>query len=246
MTLTKSTPSLSRASLATGTAVEVDETVPTVFTPIKIRGLELQNRFVVSPMGTWSAQDGHLTDFHLVHLGAFAFRGAALTVVESTAVAANGRTSPQDSGLWQDSQVAPLKLVADFVHAQGQKIGIQLNHAGVKAGMVAPRFLPKGELKVATEQEGGWPEDVWGPSTIPYTEAHITPKALTIKGIETLIQNFADAARRAVEAGLGMRSIPLSQKELRLIKDNRLYRDSWSSWLPHQSIPITLDKSAHR
>ncbi|KAH8664750.1 hypothetical protein BGZ61DRAFT_561652 [Ilyonectria robusta] len=202
MTLTKSTPSLSRASLATGIAVEVDEIVPTVFTPIKIRGLELQNRFVVSPMGTWSAQDGHLTDFHLVHLGAFAFRGAALTVVESTAVAANGRTSPQDSGLWQDSQVAPLKLVADFVHAQGQKIGIQLNHAGVKAGMVAPRFLPKGELKVATEQEGGWPEDVWGPSTIPYTEAHITPKALTIKGIETLIQNFADAARRAVEAGL--------------------------------------------
>ncbi|RMJ17721.1 hypothetical protein CDV36_002606 [Fusarium kuroshium] len=202
MTLSHSKPTRPVVDNPTGTALSPGEETPTLFTPIKIRGLELQNRFVVSPMGTWSAQDGHLTDFHLIHLGAFAFRGVPLTIVESTAVAANGRTSPQDSGLWQDSQIEPLKRVADFVHGQGQKIGIQLNHAGVKAGMVTPRFLPKGELKVAAEQDGGWPDDVWGPSAIPHTERHVVPKALTLEGIEALIQNFADAARRAIEAGL--------------------------------------------
>ncbi|KAI8716457.1 Oxidored-FMN domain-containing protein [Fusarium sp. LHS14.1] len=161
MTISHSKPILSQVDIPTGTVVNPDEETPTLFTPIKIRGLELQNRFVVSPMGTWSAQDGHLTDFHLIHLGAFAFRGVPLAIVESTAVAANGRTSPQDSGLWQDSQIEPLKRVADFVHGQGQKIGIQLNHAGVKAGMVAPR-------------------------------------------IEALIRSFADAAQRAIKAGLDL------------------------------------------
>lgn len=203
MTLSHSKSTLPVVDVPTGTAVNPNEETPTLFTPIKVRGLELQNRFVVSPMGTWSAQDGHLTEFHLMHLGSFAFRGVPLTIVESTAVAANGRTSPQDSGLWQDSQIEPLKRVADFVHGQGQKIGIQLNHAGVKAGMIAPRFLPKGELKVATEQDGGWPDNVWGPSAIPHTEAHVMPGSLDLEGIEALIQSFADAARRAIKAGLG-------------------------------------------
>ncbi|KAI8664151.1 Oxidored-FMN domain-containing protein [Fusarium keratoplasticum] len=202
MTLSHSKSTLPVVDVPTGTAVSPDEETPTLFTPIKIRGLELQNRFVVSPMGTWSAQDGHLTEFYLMHLGSFAFRGVPLTIVESTAVAANGRTSPQDSGLWQDSQIEPLKRVADFVHGQGQKIGIQLNHAGVKAGMIAPRFLPKGELKVATKQDGGWPDNVWGPSAIPHTEAHVMPGSLNLEGIEALIQSFADAARRAIKAGL--------------------------------------------
>jgi 2,4-dienoyl-CoA reductase-like NADH-dependent reductase (Old Yellow Enzyme family) len=206
MTFSQPTPALPVVEVPTGTAVNPDEQTPTLFAPIKIRGLELQNRFVVSPMGTWSARDGHLTDFHLIHIGAFAFRGVPLTIVESTAVAANGRTSLQDSGLWQDSQIEPLKRVADFVHGQGQKIGIQLNHAGVKAGMVAPRFLPKGELKVATEPDGGWPDDVWGPSAIPHTDAHVMPKSLTLEGIEALIRSFADAARRAIKAGLGRQS----------------------------------------
>ncbi|KAJ3460566.1 hypothetical protein MRS44_011433 [Fusarium solani] len=174
MTFSQPTPALPVVEVPTGTAVNPDEQTPTLFAPIKIRGLELQNRFVVSPMGTWSARD----------------------------VAANGRTSLQDSGLWQDSQIEPLKRVADFVHGQGQKIGIQLNHAGVKAGMVAPRFLPKGELKVATEPDGGWPDDVWGPSAIPHTDAHVMPKSLTLEGIEALIRSFADAARRAIKAGL--------------------------------------------
>ena len=92
-------------------------------------------------MCTYSADNGHLTDFHLVHLGAFAFRGASLTIVEATSVTPNGRISPEDSGLWQDSQIAPLKRVADFLHSQNQKIGIQLAHAGRKASTLAPWMM---------------------------------------------------------------------------------------------------------
>lgn len=187
----------------TGTALAVNGSTPTLFTPIKIRGLELHNRFVVSPMGMWSCLDGHLTDYHLVHLGAYAFRGAALTIVESTAVAPNGRSSPNDSGLWKDSQIAPLKRVVDFIHAQGQKVGIQFNHTGAKSSMLAPKLAPAGKPTIATEEEGGFPDDIWAPSAIPYTDAHPIPKALSVEGIEAIIKSFGDATRRAVEAGIG-------------------------------------------
>src|SRR6187402_1363367 len=84
----------------------------------------------VAPMCTYSASLGHLTDFHLVHLSAYAYRGASLTIIEATSVLPNGRISPEDSGLWQDSQIAPIRRVADFLHSQNQKLGIQLAHAG--------------------------------------------------------------------------------------------------------------------
>lgn len=187
----------------TGTPTDNDGAVPTVFTPIQVRGLELQNRFVVSPMGTWSAIDGHLTDFHVVHYGAFALRGAALSVVEATAVAANGRTSPQDSGLWSDSQIQPLRRVFDFVHAQGQKAGIQLNHGGRKSSTLAPRFAPGGKVTIATEKDGGWPQDVWAPSAIPHSKEYVTPHALTMEVINALVESFGSSARRAVQAGAG-------------------------------------------
>lgn len=195
---------LSPGDIPVGTALQRDENTPTLFTPLRLRNVGLQNRFIVSPMGTWSAVDGHLTDFHLVHYGAFAIRGAALTVVESTAVAANGRTSPQDAGLWQDSQIQPLKRVFDFIHSQGQKAGVQLNHAGCKSSTVAPRLAPAGKLTIATAEYGGWPNDVWGPSATAYSPGYVTPKALTIEGIESLIERFGSAARRAVQAGTGM------------------------------------------
>ena len=124
-----------------GTALNPDS-APTLFRPLQIRGLQLQNRFVVSPMCQYSADDGHLTDWHFAHLAGFAMRGAALTIVEATAVTANGRISPEDSGLWKDSQKAPLRRIVDFAHSQGQKIGIQLAHAGRKASTVAPWLAP--------------------------------------------------------------------------------------------------------
>ncbi|CAG9939271.1 unnamed protein product [Clonostachys rosea f. rosea IK726] len=157
-----------------GTALDAS-TAPTLFRPLRIRGVTLQNRFVVSPMCTYSARDGHATDFHLVHLGQFALSGAALTIVEATAVEARGRISPNCLGLWQDSQVAPLRRIVDFVHSQGGKAGIQLAHAGRKASTLA--------------------------SAIPFAGDYATPKALRLEDIKKLVQGFADAARRAVEAG---------------------------------------------
>jgi 2,4-dienoyl-CoA reductase-like NADH-dependent reductase (Old Yellow Enzyme family) len=185
-----------------GTALDTGGEVPTLFTPLKLRDMVLQNRFAVSPMCTYSADDGHLTDWHLVHLGAFALRGAALTIVEATAVTPNGRISPEDSGLWQDSQIAPLKRIVDFVHSQGQKIGIQLGHAGRKASTLGPWHVTPGRHEVAGPEVGGWPDNLWAPSAIAWDEGYPTPKEMTVAQIEGLVQSFADAAKRAVAAGV--------------------------------------------
>lgn len=188
--------------LPAGTALPSATAVPTLFTPLTLRSMTLANRFVVSPMCQYSADDGHLTDWHLVHLGSFAARGAALTIVEATAVTANGRISPEDSGLWRDSQIAPLKRIVDYVHSQGQKIGIQLAHAGRKAstfGMFVKR--QPGETEVAGVEEGGWPDNVWGPSAIPFSKTYPQPKEMTVEEIAGLVKSFADAARRSVVAG---------------------------------------------
>lgn len=89
-------------------------------------------------MCQYSAIDGHLTDWHLTHIGGIISRGPGLFVVEATSVSAEGRITPQDSGLWKDSQIEPLKRIVDFAHSQNQKIAIQLAHAGRKASTVAP------------------------------------------------------------------------------------------------------------
>lgn len=112
--------------------------VPKLFQPLTLRGLTLQNRIFVSPMCQYSAHDGHLTDWHLTHLGGIMQRGPGLTIVEATSVLKEGRISPEDSGLWKDSQMEPLRRIVEFAHSQGQKIAIQLGHAGRKASTVAP------------------------------------------------------------------------------------------------------------
>lgn len=89
-------------------------------------------------MCQYSAEDGHLTDWAITHLGGIIARGPGLAFVEATAVTPNGRITPEDSGLWKDSQIAPLKRIVDFAHGQGQKIALQLCHAGRKASTVAP------------------------------------------------------------------------------------------------------------
>ncbi|ROT39751.1 NADH:flavin oxidoreductase/NADH oxidase [Sodiomyces alkalinus F11] len=186
-----------------GTPTDV-ATAPTLFQPLRIRDVELANRLAVSPMCMYSAQDGHLTDFHLVHLGQFALRGAGLTIVEATAVEPRGRISPEDSGLWSDSQIEPLKRVVDFVHAQNHKIGIQLAHAGRKASTLALWHLKPGTRCLATADQGGWPDDVVAPSAIPFAAegGWPEPRALTLDEVEGVVRAFADAARRAVAAGI--------------------------------------------
>ncbi|KKO97507.1 oxidoreductase [Trichoderma harzianum] len=188
---------------AAGTALD-KESVPTLFKPYRMRGVELHNRFVVSPMCQYSADNGHLTDYHFVHVGQFALRGAGLIMVEATAVEARGRITPHDSGLWTDSQIAPLKRITDFVHSQGTKIGIELAHAGRKATTLAPWLSEVSKKQLATRDVGGWPDDVVAPSAIPLSEDYAQPKAMTIDEIKNLSKQFADAAVRAVRAGFDL------------------------------------------
>ncbi|KAI6785871.1 uncharacterized protein J7T54_006210 [Emericellopsis cladophorae] len=179
-------------------------TAPTLFTPLTTRGVTTHNRFVVSPMCTYSADNGHLSDWHLVHLGQYALGGAGTIMVEATAVEPRGRISPEDSGLWQDSQVAPLKRIVDFIHSQGSVAAIQLAHAGRKASTVAPWLGGTTDKPLADETIGGWPDDVVGPSPIPYADNHAPPKELSVDDIEGLVSKFAESARRAVEAGFDL------------------------------------------
>ena len=154
-------------------------------------------------MCMFSADNGHLTDFHFSHLASFAYRGASLTIIEATSVLPNGRISPEDSGLWTDSQIAPVRRLADFLHSQGQKLGIQLGHAGRKASMVAPWLTEEwGKPALATEDANGWPNNVMGPSAIRWGEALAMPCEMTSQDIQDVIDGFRDSAKRAVAAGV--------------------------------------------
>jgi 2,4-dienoyl-CoA reductase-like NADH-dependent reductase (Old Yellow Enzyme family) len=118
-----------------------DREVPEIdlLSPLTIRGITLRNRIVMSPMCQYIATDGFADDWHLVHLGSRAAGGAALVVVEATAVTRYGRITSGDLGIWSDEHIAPLARIARFVHSQGAVAGIQLAHAGRKASCdVAP------------------------------------------------------------------------------------------------------------
>ncbi|KAF2798592.1 NADH:flavin oxidoreductase/NADH oxidase [Melanomma pulvis-pyrius CBS 109.77] len=184
----------------TGTPLPTTSTLPTLFTPLKIRSLTLPNRIIVAPMGMYSApHNGHLSPFHLPHVTQFALRGAALTIMEATAVLAAGRTSPLDAGLYLDSHIAGMKEVVDAVHALGQKIGIQLNHAGRKAsGMPLERGM---DARIANKEEGGWPEEVVGASKLRWQEGYVEPREMEEGDFEEVVTGFVRAAERAVEAG---------------------------------------------
>ena len=172
--------------------------IPKLFQPLTIRGLTFQNRIFLSPMCQCSADNGYLTDWHLTHLGGIIQRGPGLTFVEATSVTPEGRITPEDSGLWEDGQMAPLKRIVEFAHSQNQKIGIQLGHAGRKASTVAP-WLSRGDT--AQKEAGGWPTEVLAPSAIAFQDSYPNPSALTIEGIQRIKSGFVDAAQRAVEVG---------------------------------------------
>lgn len=140
-----------------------------------------------------------MTDWHLAHLGGIAQRGPGLLIVEGTAVEAEGRGTPQDPGLWKDSQIEPLRRIIEFVHSQNQIIGIQLAHAGRKASTVAP-WLSMGDL--ATKNVGGWPDHVKGPSNIAFTDRFPQPHAMTKQEISDFKENWVAACKRAISAGV--------------------------------------------
>lgn len=171
-----------------------------LFQPLRVRSLELKNRIVIAPMMQHAAPGGFANNWHLVHLGKFAMGGAGLILTESTAVSPVGRIGQDDVGLWEDAHVAPWKTVVDFVHQCGSAIGVQLGHAGRKAGSKA--LWESG--RALTEQEMRDADPRWsriGPSAIPAGEGWSTPHALTLEEIEQVIQEFASAAQRADQAG---------------------------------------------
>jgi len=166
-----------------------------LFTPLKIRDIELKNRIAVSPMCEYSAKDGHPQPWHMVHLGSRAVGGAALVMTEASAVEAIGRISAADAGIYDDSHVQSWKPITEFVRSQGAIVGMQLAHAGRKASTDLP-WLGGKPVSIAA---GGW-EPV-GPSALAYDNGYTTPHALSVSEIADVVAAFRKAAQRALAAG---------------------------------------------
>lgn len=197
-----------------------NQQIPTLFTPLKIRGKTLRNRTIVAPMCQYSTAEsgpeiGALTPYHISTLGHYALKGAALVFIEATGVQPNGRISPNCPGIWSDAQIPGVKAVADFAHAQGALCGLQLAHAGRKASTVAP-FIASRFKKPSVRADadaGGWPEDVVAPSggeaftwdgkaSDDASGGFWAPRELSVGDIDALVQSWVDAAIRAVKAGV--------------------------------------------
>lgn len=170
-------------------------TMPHLFTPLKLRNITLANRIGIPPMCQYSAFEGMAADWHFVHYGSRAVGGAALMIVEATAIVPEGRISPGDLGLWADRHIEPLARIARFAEDQGCVAAVQLAHAGRKAsvglGWQAQRTL--------NPEEGGWP--TVAPSPIAFGEGYAPPQALDEAGIATVVAAFVAATRRARAAG---------------------------------------------
>ena len=147
-------------------------------------------------MCEYSSVDGFANNWHLVHLGSRAVGGAGLVFTEATAVCAQGRISPNDLGIYLDEHVPKLREIVDFIHERGAVAGIQLAHAGFKASTARP-WDGGGPLGPA---QGGW-EPIYAPSAVAFKDGWITPHALTLEEIARVIEQFEQAARRALSAG---------------------------------------------
>jgi len=187
-----------KAAEQTGVARE-KTAPPPIFTPYKIRDMVLQNRIAVSPMCMYSAEDGLIGDFHLVHLGSRAMGGAGLIMSESTAISAEGRISLGCAGIYKDEHVTAWKRVVDYVHQNSDtKIGMQISHAGRKA---STKLQWEGGDKVPLT-EGDWP--IMAASPIAYSADNPTPKEMTREDMDQVRDDFVSAAGRAQEAGFDM------------------------------------------
>ena len=172
-----------------------------LFSPLRIRSVTFRNRLWVSPMCMYSAEDGVVQEWHHTHLAQFASGGAGLIVAEATAVVPEGRISPRDVGLWNDAQRDALAPIVRAIHDRGARAGIQLAHAGRKASTWWPWAPERGSVPAA---EGGW--TTAAPSAIAF-DGFDAPVALDLAGIDRVVEAFAVAARRAVDAGFDVLEI---------------------------------------
>lgn len=162
-----------------------------LYTPVTFRNVELKNRWVMSPMCMYSSENGLPNDFHFVHYGSRAQGGAGLIILEATGVEPRGRITNHCMGIWNDEQAESLQKIVTFVHNNSEsKIGIQLSHSGRKGST---------ENTVQIPLEEGW--ETIAPSPLPYHPSERIPHVLTVEEIKEQVQNFKNAARRAVQAG---------------------------------------------
>lgn len=166
--------------------------------------LTLKNRVVVSPMCQYSAKDGHLSPYHIAHLGQFALHGVGSIMVEASGVTAAGRITPDDAGIWSDEHIESHASVVSALKSisEGLTVGVQLAHAGRKASTWSPYH--RGEKKnpaYVTDSEGGWEKDVVGPSALSYGKGHLVPRELTTDQVVEIREQFIKAADRAFAAG---------------------------------------------
>ncbi|MBC3843263.1 NADH:flavin oxidoreductase/NADH oxidase [Streptacidiphilus sp. 4-A2] len=171
-----------------------------LFEPLTLRGLTFPNRVWMAPMCQYSAasegpETGAPNDWHFQHLASRAVGGAGLILTEATAVSPEGRISPADLGIWNDEQAEAFRRITDFITTQGAVPGIQLAHAGRKASTATPWA---GGTALGAEA-GGW--TTVAPSALAFSEKSPVPAELTTEEIAAIVQQFADAARRALAAG---------------------------------------------
>lgn len=167
-----------------------------LFEPFKMRDVSFRNRIAVSPMCQYSSTNGFANDWHLVHLASRAVGGAGLVLTEAAAVEPRGRITPQDLGIWSDAHIEGLAKTVALIHNFGAVAGIQLAHAGRKASTAKPS---KGG-KVLDESQDGW-RPLISSSAIAFSKESPIPEALSLEGIQQIIQAFVEAAKRSLQAG---------------------------------------------
>jgi 2,4-dienoyl-CoA reductase-like NADH-dependent reductase (Old Yellow Enzyme family) len=168
-----------------------------LFSPCHLRQLVLPNRIVIAPMCQYSAQDGNIGDWHMMHLGNLSHSGAGMLIIEATAVVPEGRITPKCAGLWNDHNEAAFARVLKAIRQHSSmSIAIQLAHAGRKASCAPPW---QGGKQVQ-EKSGGWL--TVAPSAIPFNESDAAPHALDKAGLEQVRDAFVQAARRANHLGI--------------------------------------------
>jgi 2,4-dienoyl-CoA reductase-like NADH-dependent reductase (Old Yellow Enzyme family) len=178
-------------------------TQPLLFSPMSIRDVTFKNRIAVAPMHQYSGENGFPTNWHLVNAGRFAAGGAGLVIVESTKVERRGCGTLGDLGLWDDKFIEPLANIASFIQGHGAKAGIQLGHTGRKGKTRRPW---EGDGPLAFQpQVADWDHwDIIGPSSLPFGEGWIVPRALHLDEIPDAIESWGKAAQRALKAGFDM------------------------------------------
>ena len=171
---------------------------PVLFTPIRVRNLDLSNRIVVAPMCQYSAENGCMNDWHLIHLGQLALSGAALLTIEATAVLPEGRITYADVGLWNDETEAAMGRTVESIRRWSDiPIALQLSHAGRKASTEVPWG---GGAQIPADDPHGWATEA--PSALSFADGDAAPAALDRDGLARVRDAFAASAVRAARLGI--------------------------------------------